>query len=151
MFFKYFAGKKQLPGFYLSQTLVENGLKFPDHFFSETSLSSCFCRKPSITIFPDQTTFDRLQNKFIAIIKRNAIWNVCHFSCFFPADTGRKLNVHKTFRRLPGRLLNVLCTFNLRLCAYRVINDFNKTRKYCHILKLANATCLLDLNNSHKN
>ena len=31
-----------------------------------------------------------------------------------PLDTGRKLNVHKTFRRRPGRLLNVLCTFNLR-------------------------------------
>ena len=32
----------------------------------------------------------------------------------FPVDTGRKLNVHKTFRRRPGRLLNVLCTFSLR-------------------------------------
>ena len=31
-----------------------------------------------------------------------------------PVDTGRKLNVHKTFRRRPGLLLNVLCTFNLR-------------------------------------
>ena len=31
-----------------------------------------------------------------------------------PVDTGRKLNVHKTFRRRSGRLLNVLCTFNLR-------------------------------------
>ena len=30
-----------------------------------------------------------------------------------PVDTRRKLNVHKTFRRRPGRLLNVLCTFNL--------------------------------------
>ena len=36
-------------------------------------------------------------------------------------DTGRKLNVHKTLRRRPGCLLNVLsiiflvlCTFNLR-------------------------------------
>ena len=29
-------------------------------------------------------------------------------------DTGRKLNVHKTFIRLPGRVLNVLCTFSLR-------------------------------------
>ena len=29
-------------------------------------------------------------------------------------DTGGKLNVHKTFIRRPGRLLNVLCTFNLR-------------------------------------
>ena len=32
----------------------------------------------------------------------------------YPVDTGRKLNVHKTFRRRPRRLLNVLCTFNLR-------------------------------------
>ena len=31
-----------------------------------------------------------------------------------PADTGRKLNVHKTFIRRPGRLLCVLCTFSLR-------------------------------------
>ena len=31
-----------------------------------------------------------------------------------PLDTGRKLNVHKTFRIRPGRLLNVLGTFNLR-------------------------------------
>ena len=31
-----------------------------------------------------------------------------------PIDTGRKLNVHKTFRRCPGRLPNVLYTFNLR-------------------------------------
>ena len=31
-----------------------------------------------------------------------------------PADTGRKLNVHKTFRRSPVRFLNVLYTFNLR-------------------------------------
>ena len=31
-----------------------------------------------------------------------------------PVDTGRKLNVHKTFRRRPGRLLNILYTFNLR-------------------------------------
>ena len=32
----------------------------------------------------------------------------------YPLGTGRKLNVHNTFRRRPGRLLNVLCTFNLR-------------------------------------
>ena len=31
-----------------------------------------------------------------------------------PAGTGRKLKVHKTFSRRPGRLLNILCTFNLR-------------------------------------
>ena len=31
-----------------------------------------------------------------------------------PVGTGLKLNVHKTFRRRPGHLLNVLCMFNLR-------------------------------------
>ena len=36
------------------------------------------------------------------------------FNSITPVDTGRKLNVHKTFRRRPRRLLNVLCTFNLR-------------------------------------
>ena len=33
---------------------------------------------------------------------------------FYQVDTGRKLNVYKTFRRRTGRLLNVLWTFNLR-------------------------------------
>ena len=32
----------------------------------------------------------------------------------YPVNSGRKLNVHKTFRRRPECLLNVLCTFNLR-------------------------------------
>ena len=31
-----------------------------------------------------------------------------------PLNTGRKFNVQKTFTRCLGRLLNVLCTFNLR-------------------------------------
>ena len=31
-----------------------------------------------------------------------------------PLDKGRKWNVYKTFRRRPRRVLNVLCTFNLR-------------------------------------
>ena len=33
---------------------------------------------------------------------------------YYPVDTGHKLNLHKTLRRRPGRLLNVLSTFNLR-------------------------------------
>ena len=37
-------------------------------------------------------------------------------------DTRRKLNVHKTFRRRPGRLLNVFCTFNLRLVSTGIVN-----------------------------
>ena len=35
-------------------------------------------------------------------------------STMYPVDTGRKLNVYKTFRTRPGRLLKVLRTFNLR-------------------------------------
>ena len=30
-----------------------------------------------------------------------------------PVDAWRKLNVIETFRRRPGRLLSILCTFNL--------------------------------------
>ena len=39
--------------------------------------------------------------------------NVCIVS-IPPLHTGHKLNTHKTFKRCPGRLLNVLCAFNLR-------------------------------------
>ena len=38
-----------------------------------------------------------------------------------PIDTGRKWDLHKTFRRRPGRLLNVLCTFNLRPVSTSVV------------------------------
>ena len=31
----------------------------------------------------------------------------------YPLDVERKVNVHETFRRRPGRLLNVLSAFNL--------------------------------------
>lgn len=31
----------------------------------------------------------------------------------YPVDTERDVNVHKTFTRSPGRVVNVVCTFNL--------------------------------------
>ena len=31
-----------------------------------------------------------------------------------PCFTGRNFNVHKTFRRSPGHLRNILCMFSLR-------------------------------------
>ena len=40
---------------------------------------------------------------------------------YIPVDTGHKLNVCKTFRRRPGRLLNVLCTLNLRLVSTGIL------------------------------
>ena len=35
-----------------------------------------------------------------------------YFGSYVPLDTGRKLNVHKTFSKRLGPLLNVLCTFS---------------------------------------
>ena len=43
-----------------------------------------------------------------------------------PVDTGRKLNVHKTFRRRHGCLLNVLCTFNLSPVSTGIVLTFLK-------------------------
>ena len=51
----------------------------------------------------------------IAIYLKDEV--ICKCTCdscyLYTQDTRRKLNVHKTFRRGPGRLQNVLCTFNL--------------------------------------
>ena len=47
-------------------------------------------------------------------MKIDCVMSMVVNSSRYPVDTGRKLNVPKTFRRRPGRLLNVLCTFNLR-------------------------------------
>ena len=40
--------------------------------------------------------------------------SLTNLQVFDPVDTVRKLNVQNSFRRRPGRLLNVLCTFNFR-------------------------------------
>ena len=39
-----------------------------------------------------------------------------------PLPTGLKLNGDKTFRRRPARLLNVLCTFNLRHVSWGILS-----------------------------
>ena len=39
----------------------------------------------------------------------------------YPVDTGQELSVHKVFKRRPGRLLNVSCTFNLYTVSKRYI------------------------------
>ena len=45
------------------------------------------------------------------------LWNIL---ILVPVDRERKLNVHKTFRRRHGHLLNVLCTFNLGPVSTRI-------------------------------
>ena len=51
-----------------------------------------------------------------------------------PVDTGRKVNVHKTFRGRPGRVLNVLCTFNLRSASTRSILPGNELGSSARVL-----------------
>ena len=51
----------------------------------------------------------------------NVLW------CSIPLNTGRKLNVHKTGR--PGRLLNVLCAFNLRPVSTEISENFLNNKK----------------------
>ena len=57
---------------------------------------------------------NELERTFTEIVSQNLFFGSDFSRPKAPVDTGRKLNVHKTFRRRPGRLLNVLCTFNLR-------------------------------------
>ena len=70
----------------------------------------------NFTYRPPNGDLNDLENHFKNIISK---WEVTSNELVLmpsPVDTARKLNVHKTSRRRPGRLLNVLCTFNLRLC-----------------------------------
>ena len=57
---------------------------------------------------------------------------------FYPVDTGRKLNVHKTFRRRSGRFLNVSCTFKFTSCVYWVNKSLGRVWAF-----LAGAVTLL--------
>ena len=49
-------------------------------------------------------------------------------------DTGRKLNVHKTFRRRPERLMNVLCMLNLHPVLRRILVKIVRELKLLTIL-----------------
>ena len=46
--------------------------------------------------------------------RQENIWARIGQTKIWPVDAERKLKIHKTFRRRPGCLLNVLNTFNLR-------------------------------------
>ena len=60
----------------------------------------------------------------------------------YPVGTRPKLNVHKTFRRHPGHLLNVLCTFNL--CP---VSTDQGLRYTFHVNQTA-TSCILDKSTS---
>ena len=59
-------------------------------------------KNDNLQFFPDSESFEYLNTKKM-------------YNTKYPVDTGRKLNVHKRFRRRPERFLDILCTFSLRL------------------------------------
>ena len=56
------------------------------------------------------------------------------------------IEVHKSFRRRPGRVLNVLCTFNLRPVSTRkfflATFLFFSVFRYCGFIKIASSKCI---------
>ena len=81
-------------------------------------------------LYPENITFQMFTIvAYFLTLANLRRWNKCNifrgllfmfkgsFIYYYPLDLGRKLNVHKTFRRQPGHLLNVLCMFNLRLAS----------------------------------
>ena len=81
------------------KTFRSNALLYFDHrYFGQSSTSLIPCGRVL---------------ESCVIYRRYILFNI-HHAQGYPVNTARKLNVHKTFRRRPGRLLNVLSTFNLR-------------------------------------
>ena len=103
--------------------------------FAKSSIN--YFRKSSATFEVSKTKkFGKNFNKLSNFLK-------CKFGN--PVDTGLKLNVHKSFRRRPGRLLNVLSTFNLRpvsagKCKYgssvKLSVDLIPASNFLHVTKL---------------
>ena len=56
-------------------------------------------------------------------------------------DTGCKLNVHKMFRRCPGLLLNVLCTFNLHPVCRGYLRSHRKLKTWFQYCLFAQKWC----------
>ena len=89
-------------------------LIFLDHqVFASNPASDALNRDLSFHLFHYQNVDFR--QLFASPGKKKIKKIVIKIQIHYPLDTVRKLNVHKTFRRRPKRLLNVLCTLNLRL------------------------------------
>ena len=63
----------------------------------------------------------------ILIMKLASVFLSFIFISSAPVDTERKL--HKTFRRRPGHLLNVSCTFNLRPVSTGAVKSYSKSTR----------------------
>ena len=104
--------------------------EFCEHLFLQNTSGGCFwelvdlfrwflmCAKKLVFRlgFPCMDLIKMLKSGFWLIETPNP-----EYFLPFSVDRGRKLNVHKTFRRRPGRLLNVLSTFNLCPVSMRLL------------------------------
>ena len=84
-----------------------NSAKFLTHFLKNSS-DGCFCIN-TCWVYCPTTTFRLFKNDETYIFRLSSLQTGNN-----PLGTRRKLNVHKTFRTRRGRLLNILCTLNLR-------------------------------------
>ena len=79
------------------------------YWFEHKHKSSSNLRKKKITLHHKTVAIEGV----LQAISRNLPEQFFAWNNPYPVDTGRKLNVYKTFRKHSRRLLNVLCTFNL--------------------------------------
>ena len=98
---KYYSGGKMSIDSHKNNILTDSGIHWPSTGFNGASDS---------LIFTEMKV--RRKPQLIHILLWQTDKRTSHYT--FLADTGPKLNVHKTFRRHPRPLLNALCTFNLR-------------------------------------
>ena len=82
-----------------------------------------FSQFPQLLIMEKCLTRKLVNFSFYALMLSLKLF-ICTVLCLgctqYRLDTRRKLNVLKTFRRRPGGLLNVWCTFSLRLLSWGI-------------------------------
>ena len=65
-----------------------------------------------------------MRKRWPAVSLNDISFQTCNFMAIkLPMDTGRKLNVDKTFKRRTGRLLKVLCAFSLHPVSTELLRD----------------------------
>ena len=97
------------------------------NFFSKYQTISRTCMKQSVCISMNQSS--RINQQECVFVHRLCGWfqSSKSQSLFLlatsdrhnPVSIGHKLNVHKTLRRRPGRLLNILLYIQFMSCVYR--------------------------------
>ena len=105
---------------YTVLTLVCNKVEYlllHSHLICRDDLLYFFTESSSVFYF-----FFTLGVFFMVHLYRNTWWKWI-VSVFIPLDKGCKLNVHKTFRRCPGGLLNVLNVRSIYDCVYGYVDQ----------------------------